>query len=100
MISGVLRPAAAISRRQFASSRSRSNIGGGSITVQHLMHGHPFSALGGQRLFTILPEGIVFSLPTILDFHPARLDPAVALHAVQDGIEHSVRPLNLLPRTG
>src|SRR5436190_1954194 len=89
-------PPAANRRRQSTIARSRLNILLLPQLFEQPRNGYPLVALLLQRLLSIRLERIVFAFTPGLGFPPSRLNPALALHAVQHGIEHSVGPFDLV----
>src|SRR5436190_5890711 len=97
-VSEGLMPEARMSRRQLAIWDSRLGIFFSPELHEHFVDLQPLCALFLERTPAFLLDGIVFSLPPILHGLPARLDPAVLLHAMQHGVEHAVGPLHLIFR--
>src|SRR5262245_46854052 len=60
------------------------------------MNVQPLLSMLLMSLLAVLFQRIIFSLAAVVRFHPARFDPALGLHPVQYGIEHSVRPLKMI----
>src|ERR1039458_4459870 len=94
---GVLMPAATICRRHSVIAVSRLNIVVSPQAGQDRVDCHPLFALFVQRAFAVLLERVILPLSSVLHFHPAGFDPAIALHSMQHGVKHPVRPLDVVP---
>src|SRR5688572_2646667 len=92
-------PPMAISRRHSATDLSRLNIFFLPESGQNGVNLQPLFALLPVRFSSTLFDRVIFTLPPCFALHPARFDPALRLHPVQDRVEHSIRPLNLIIRT-
>src|SRR5204863_2477082 len=97
---GVRMPPSANCRRQSAMACSRLNIMFLPQAGQDRMDLQPLIAVFFPGLASVFLERIIFPFPAIFTHRPARLDPALALHPVQDRVEHPVGPLELILGAG
>lgn len=63
------------------------------------MNQRPLFAMFFHRPFSVPIQGIISPSAARLAFPPARFDEAAAFQAVENGIEHAVRPIELAAGT-
>src|SRR5262249_4342552 len=84
----------ASARRQSAIRRPMSGMLRPPQPSQGLLHHRPLFFLLPQRLLADGPQRVVFALSPRLRLAPTRLDQTLRFEAVQNGVEHAVRPGN------
>lgn len=60
----------------------------------------PVFPLLGLGLPSVFLEGIIFPFPSGGGLAPAGFDPTFAFHAMENGVEHAIGPLELLSGAG